>query len=112
MRTTISAGELYAYTTMPDVGSFLVLIDFDVEGRLVGCLSLPDMQNCTYTADEIFELQDAKILDLVDTLPDDVYKVCRDHFAYSHKETEQVLDKLLTNIRYDSDIKTCTKMKD
>lgn len=100
-KTLISAGEVYAFTKAPDIGSFLILIDFNMKTKMVGCLSLPGMQNCCFTVDELFELQDSNIIDPVDCLPDDVFAVCKEHFDASHSETKKTLERLLCNEDFD-----------
>ena len=94
-KNALNAGDVYAFTASQDVGFFIVLVEFGtLDKNTVGCVSLPDMQNCAYTADELFMLLDNKAIELVDNLPDDVYISCKEHYCTQSKHLSDVVSEI------------------
>jgi len=71
----IHPGQIYAVTTGTYIGSNMVIIsesDHNVE-----ILNLPDMKNMTIPINEITTGINENILELLETLPDDIMNVCK-----------------------------------
>lgn len=94
---TLNAGDVYAFTSTQDAGFFIVLVEFNSgNSKSVGCVSLPDMQNCTYTAEELFLLHDTNVIELVDNLPDDVFLACKEHYCTQSELLSQSVVDIFT----------------
>ena len=78
--TSIIAGDVFAFTTMPDAGLFIAAVIFYPDSRYLGCISMPDMECCTYTPEELFALCDSGLLERVDQLPVDVLDDLTEHY--------------------------------
>lgn len=72
--TDIIQGKIYAVTKGTLLGSNLVIIETDEDN--IHTLNLPDMVNVSVTREEFTTGIDNDILELLESLPDDIINVC------------------------------------
>lgn len=91
---TIQRGDMYAFHG-EFAGQFMVVITLDTREQTVGALMMPDLYNSTYKLEEVAMLVESKSIDKVDTLPDDVYKVCTAQYKENNQKYIDIIDEIL-----------------
>lgn len=71
----ILPGQIYAVTTGTYIGCNMVIIRKNDQN--VDILNLPDMKNMSVPVNEIINGMNNNILELLETLPDDIMNVCK-----------------------------------
>ena len=71
----ILPGQIYAVTTGTYIGCNMVIIRKNDQN--VDILNLPDMKNMSVPINEIINGMNNNILELLETLPDDIMNVCK-----------------------------------
>lgn len=74
-KITIEPGQIYAVTAGTYIGSNLVIIERN--DKIAKILNLPDMKNMSILITDIETGINENILELLETLPDDIINVCK-----------------------------------
>ena len=71
----IQPGQIYAVTTGTYIGCNMVIIQEDSHNAEI--LNLPDMKNMSIPVNELVNGINENILELLETLPEDIMNVCK-----------------------------------
>lgn len=85
--------DMYAFTGIPSrIGTYIVVINTpqSKKEQFIKCLALPSMENEHITFHEFVSLLQDDLIDLVDTLPDEVYEVCKAQYDANNRIYEEI----------------------
>ena len=66
-------------------GQFLIFIDFNKETKMYSALGLPESEPVYISQNDVEKAITHKVLDYVETLPEDVFEGCKSEFKYREK---------------------------
>lgn len=66
-------------------GQFLIFIDYNKDTKMYSALGVPESEPLYISQNDVEKAITHKVLDYVETLPQEVYNGCRNEFNYREK---------------------------
>lgn len=94
--TTITIGAMYAFIRPSEkIGQFIIPVSSSYETYTIGTLQLPEAINQSYTTEELYYMLENKHLELVETLPSEVFSLVKAQYIDNNKAYTDLIDKHL-----------------